>query len=415
MFAGSGLDGAEPQEPKLSKRQQRLRQRQEELTHKFRELELLELYLSRFAAKRRISLQILVDLYQAMITATVRAKKNRGGEAGAQKNKKHKGRADAALRQLQDQLSQRISKLLTRALKQICRPAQVREVAEWCSPDEWADRARQLLELAAGPQAAAAGLRPQAVGSQLLYFFCASQRAAALGGAAAGAEAGAGWSLAEELLGGVLRDWGSKKDCEGWCEAALGAFAFRAPEVLLRLPWLEHVRSNKKVFAQRSQIAFISERLLRNLPPEVAVGAAATELGQGFTALCTELLEGTLSGKDSKDEASDSSASQRAKLRREGLRGLAVALKASQKKGGGSQSGPTLDTKHVASVVARVRDSLPAKRGQVYQLCWDVLRKVGKPHAGKGGGAQEGAAEGQKRPRSDGEQSAASGKKRKTS
>merc|ERR1740121_3457169 len=159
MFAGSGLDGVEPQEAvKMSKRQQRLKQRQEELTHKFRELELLELYLSRFVAKRPISLQILVDLYKAMITATVRAKKNRGGgEASAKKNKKQKGRADAALRQLQDQLSQRISKLLTRALKQVCRPAQVREVSGWCSPDEWAEHARQLLELAVGPPAATAG------------------------------------------------------------------------------------------------------------------------------------------------------------------------------------------------------------------------------------------------------------------
>ena len=53
-FAASGLDDPHSDNKKLTKRQQRLRARTDEVQRKFREIDLLETFLGRFVDKRPV-------------------------------------------------------------------------------------------------------------------------------------------------------------------------------------------------------------------------------------------------------------------------------------------------------------------------------------------------------------------------
>jgi len=225
------------------------------------------------------------------------------------------------------------------------------------------------------------------VGALLLYFFCAAHRALALGGKAAEGSEGKGWELAAETLIGTLADWGQKKDCERWCETVMAAFVVRAPEVLLRLSWLEQIRAcgERRSFARRAQVSFVANRLLQGLPPTLM--ASSMKLATGFGELCAELLESTLAekgeekkGEEKKGEADPgASQSQRVKLRREALKGTRAYLRVIQK----SSAAPNEAlTKRICKVVAKVRDSLTSRRGEVYQLCLHILRSL-KVNVGK--------------------------------
>jgi len=97
-FASSGLDGVESAPNKLSKRQQRLRGRQQDIMRKMREIELLEVFLVRFMDKKSVCVQVLQEMYQASLVAGRRAGMsgdNKDTEEGSnnagEKKKENKG------------------------------------------------------------------------------------------------------------------------------------------------------------------------------------------------------------------------------------------------------------------------------------------------------------------------------------
>lgn len=282
-------------------------------------------------------------------------------------------------------------------LRQLCRGSVITEICGWHSPEEWATQARALYALGQSPKLATVGSRPFEVGSALLYLLCAAHRAASLGGAKAPPSVAQGWGLAEELLGSALRDWGGKRDCDQWCQAVLNTFAVRAPQILIRLPWIDQIHSCRKPFAQRAQLSFVASQLMR--PPQAPEGEAeggpniaadvSATFADSFAVLCADLLKATIasSGSGGGEEAGSSS-SQRQKMRRDALRGLKSALRYRQK---ADRSGEKPDrsspfspaaSAKVAAAVLAVRDGLSVWRGEVYQLCLHILRIV-RPQHGK--------------------------------
>eukprot|EP00929_Paragymnodinium_shiwhaense_P009588 TRINITY_DN1137_c0_g1_i1.p1 TRINITY_DN1137_c0_g1~~TRINITY_DN1137_c0_g1_i1.p1 ORF type:complete len:1464 (+),score=399.56 TRINITY_DN1137_c0_g1_i1:243-4634(+) len=402
-FANSGLEGDDATGPKVTARQKRLRRQQEELARKLRELDLLEVFVNRFVEKRPVAVKVLQQLFQALITCSKRAA---GGRSDVAKEGEKASKADGELRRLEGDLARRLSEMLSKALKQICRWQVVREVCQWHTAEDWAANAREFFAMAQDPKVAAAGPRPADVGAVLVYWLCSVHRAKSLG-ASSSTEADAtkatqGWQLAEDLLATALKDWAGKKDSARWSEAVLGVFANRAPAVLLKLPWLEQMRGTSKPFIQRSQATFVSTRVLRTLSTCESGGATSStstavgKLTAGFAQFCGEVLEGTMEaeGKAKKKKgdkadgkvAADSdtaSASQRQKLRRDVLKALSTALGQQSKKHrhqqrqGQSPGSLPLDVKSARNIIAIMRrliDSLPARRGEVYQLCLHIQR-----------------------------------------
>jgi hypothetical protein len=191
------------------------------------------------------------------------------------------------------------------------------------------------------------------------------------------------------MLGGALEDWGTKKGADKWCQALLGAFAVRVPEALLSLPWAEHVRNSRNMFVQREQVQFVTNSLLRSFNLETE---GAAEFSATFAALCTELLDATLKGEAEKSGEGDeqkegASASQRQKMRREVLRCLTVLLRTRHKKGKFQHGLPEESCRRLAKVLSKVRDALPSRKGEVFQLCLHVLRAL---HGKKSRGGEDG-------------------------
>ncbi|CAE8638346.1 unnamed protein product, partial [Polarella glacialis] len=374
-FASAGLEGATPSQKKLTKRQQQLRSKQDEVNRKFREVELLEIFLFRFGDKRATSIRLIHDLYEALLKASSNgsgSQRSKGGEAGGEadedgsgkggKNKKQ-SKADNALRRLEAGFSQRLCKLLARVLRQLCRGSVVAEVSRWHSAEEWASQARALCALGQSQKMAGSGPKSLEVGSTLLYFLCAAHRAASCDQDTSQLSGVEGWSLAEELLGNVLREWGGKRDCDAFCQSACKAFAVRAPHLLRRLPWMDQIKGARKAFAQRSLLTFVANELLR--PASTSQGekevSANTQTGppaafvDGYSELCAQLLEDSLTSEEAGSAAS--TVSQKQKLRREALHGLKSAMRLRQKSGEkahGSGSGGTALPPFSAAAAANV-------------------------------------------------------------
>lgn len=383
-FAGSGLHGVTTQPKNLTKRQQKLRDKQLEFVRRLREVELLEVFLMKHGGKRQVSLDLVQELFSAMVQLMHKAKANHGAEAGAgdkaeteqgkgkQKRKKMQSKADSELRNLEDHLQQRIHKLLQRLLKIICRAGHLQVLACWLSPEQWASKARSMCILGQTPKVCLNGPRPLEVGSALFYFYCAAHQAASQ----ASEDSPAGWALAEELLASLLQEWGGKKDCDSWCQMALKAFAARTPQLLQKLPWVEAIRSSRKAYAQRMQLAFVATNVLRPHPPGTKQDevAALVSFADSFAALCAELVASTL-GKPAEEGGNPTNQMQ--KLRREALQALKSALRVRQKSSEVTKISPEIATS-IASAVAGLRDSLPNQRrqGEVYQLCVHILRIV---------------------------------------
>mmetsp|Transcript_2525 Transcript_2525/g.3906 ORF Transcript_2525/g.3906 Transcript_2525/m.3906 type:complete len:1368 (-) Transcript_2525:36-4139(-) len=387
-FASSGLDGAEAMGNKLSKRQQRLRHRQEELMKKFREVELLELFVQKCAEKRPVVAQLLQDLYDGLLSAGRRAGGSQeqigGNEEDSVAGKaKKKTKANSQLQRMEKELMLRLAGVLSKVLKQVCRGHVIAAACQWHSAVEWRERAQALVTLSSSASSSAAGQRPVEVGAVLLYWICALHRARST---PSGVSESTSWELGDEMLRGALQDWGGKKGSDKWCQAFLGAFAVRVPEALLRLPWAEHIRSSRNMFVQREQILFVTNQLLRGLSAEVVGGAQFTA---SFAELCADLLDSTL-----ESSSSGASASQRTKMRRELLRCLVVLLKARHRKSHRHQSNlapPAISDeigRKIIVAIKKVRDSLSHRRGEVYQLCLHVLRALNSPKK-EGGSAED--------------------------
>lgn len=401
-FASSGLEGADTDGPKLSKRQKRLRARQDELQRKFRELELLELFVQRHADKRPIAITVLQQLFEAMLGVAVKAAKSGKSAEG----EKAAPKADAQLRRVEGDLARRLGDVLSKTLKAVGRAAVVKEVSKWHASEDWGARARALYEVGQGQQAAAAGQKPAEVGGALLYWICAVHRAKAHPGL--GHEDAGGWEVAEELLKVALKDWSGKRGNVMWCSAILGVFANRVPQLLLKLPWLDKIRESKNAYIQRAQVTLVATQVLR--APGFANATGATDFAAGFACLCADLLESSLVGDktasgaapaappapapgDAAPGAEGTSQSQRQKLRRDILRAMTTATRAQGKrKPGDAKPAPALTGEPAARVVAvlqTVVKSLPARRGEVYQLCLHLQRSIrglGGGDAGGGGG-----------------------------
>ncbi|CAJ1352483.1 unnamed protein product [Effrenium voratum] len=391
-FAASSLDGATGEKKKLTKRQQKLKRQQDEFIRRLREADLVESFLIRSGSKREISLNLVEELYPALVVLKHKARfrkedKDEKAEEQGKGKKKRQTKADSTLKALEDNLCQRVHKMLVRLMRTICRPGAIQILAGWQPDEEWASKARALSVHGLTPKVCASGPQVLEVGSSFFYFLCAAHRAASQ---EEGAEQSPseGWTLAEELLTQLLQEWAGKKECDQWCQAALKAFAARLPMVLLRLPWIETVKGARKAFAQRNQLAFLGNTLLRPLPPEVSKADVAKQLefADSCAFLCAELLESTI---DLVEEAqAASSTSQKHKLRREALQTLKAIHRLRRQKSNGF---PAAVSAAVAKAIAGLRDSLPnqQRRGEVYQLCVHLLRLV-HPHVSQPRPAQDG-------------------------
>jgi len=390
-FATSSLEaggkGGEANKKKLTKKQKLLRQRQEDLNRKFRELDLLEGFLLRYVHKRPKGIEMLKDLHDVLISSSRRALGHNSAASSASTAKDSNGnvtmsKADAAVRQTEGILAQRVAKLLSRSLKQVCRSTIVEELCKYHTADEWAEQAQKILAQGFTARVSGAGARPLEAGALLLYLFCAAHDAVV--SQEDGGKGGSSWSLAEKMLTSALADWSSNKDGDRWCKVVFQTFVSRVPEVLLRLPWAAQVRATKKSFVQRAQLSFICNHLLQDLPNKMPV-AAVGQLAADFADACADVLKSSTTTETttatSKDAAADATANaqgggQHQKLRREALRGLKVALKLKRR----DSSSPltTAAAQSISAAVTQVRDELSAKqqRGDVYHSCLYVLRSL---------------------------------------
>lgn len=370
-FAGGGLEGNDDSNgPKTSKWMLRLKQRQDDLTRKFREVELLEMFSQRCAEKQPIAVHVLQELFEALLLSGRRAmgKDTKDDAEDGTKQPKKRTKANAMLQKMEKELTQRLASVLQKVLRNLCRPPTVAAISKWHTASEWAERARALASRGSSPSTSAAGQRPSEVGAVLLYWLCSLHRARSA--ADASTEPGK-WTLAEELLETALKDWGSKKNSDKWSEAALNAFAVRVPQAMLTLPWGAQIRGSRNLFIQREQVGFVTNSILRSLAPETE---GAPEFSAEFASLCAELLENTLKGAEDGEQAA--SASQKQKMRREVMRCLAVLLRSKHKKGSRQHSVPDAICKRLAKTVAKVRDALPGRHGEVFQLCLHLLRTL---------------------------------------
>eukprot|EP00438_Fugacium_kawagutii_P020133 Skav209755 [mRNA] locus=scaffold9:132595:136002:+ [translate_table: standard] len=258
-FAASSLEAnQQSKKKKLTKRQQKLRLQQDELVRRLREADLVESFLMRCGAKRATSLAMVEELQMALVKLNHKVKLNKDGEKeekeeeGDKKKTKKATKGDTTLRSLEETLSQRVHKMLSRLMKTSSRASSIQILAGHASVEDWAAKARALCERGQAARFNASGSQVLEVSASYLYFLCAASRAAD------GSESqGQGWELAEELLSLLLKEWSGKKDCDNFCEAALKAFSMRVPQVLLKLPWADSIKRANKAFAQRNQLAFL--------------------------------------------------------------------------------------------------------------------------------------------------------------
>ncbi|CAL1174070.1 unnamed protein product [Cladocopium goreaui] len=383
-FAASSLEGAtnEPsKKKKLTKRQQKLRLQQDELVRRLREADLVESFLMRCGAKRDASLAMVEELQMALVNLNHKVKLNKEeagdekeGEGEKKKGAKKATKGDTTLRSLEETLSQRVHKMLSRLMRSSSRASSVQILAGRASPEDWAAKARALCERGQSAKVNGSGSQVLEVSASYLYFLCAAHRAAVELQDGSEHTTGQGWQLAEELLPLLLKEWSGKKECDNWCQAALKAFSVRVPQVLLKLPWAKSIQGASKAFAQRSQLVFLYTHVLRPLPPETTNKAdVATQMAfaDSCAKLCAELLNSTV---EPVEGAAASSAAQRQKLRREVLHTLKSIYKLRQK----SDGLPADVSTAIADAVTGLRDSLPnqQRRGEVYNLTVHLLRLV---------------------------------------
>jgi len=374
-FASSGLQGEDAEGAKMSKWEARLRNRREDMLRKFREVDLIETFVQKCGEKRSITTTLLKDLFEGLLASGRRAMgKDASKEEDDGKNKK-KSKGNSQMQKLDKELTQRLAGVISKVLKQACRGPVITAAAQWHTASEWAEQAKALAAMSAEPQASAAGQRPVEVGAVLLYWFCSLHRARVAADKSAEPK---GWPLATELLKTALQDWGAKKGSDTWCQSLLNAFAVRQPQVLLSLPWTQHVRSSRNMFIQREQIAFLSNSVLRGLSSDVE---GSSDFSAGVAALCTDLLESTLEIASGDDQSTTTS--QRQKMRREVLRCLSIILKTRHNRNDRQHLVPEETCKRMSKVIVKVRDALPARQGEVFQLCLHVLRALNPKKEGK--------------------------------
>merc|ERR1711972_1139909 len=128
----------------------------------------------------------------------------------------------------------------------------------------------------------------------------------------------------------------------------------------------------------------------------------------GFAGLCGEMLDGTLSSTDSATSLGSASAAQKQKVRRETLRALKAVLRVRPKDGSSVVASSDV-AKTIAASARKVRDALPARHGEVYQLCLHVVRALQPPKPGSSGDEAAGGKRAKRAVNGD----TASGKRRK--
>eukprot|EP00747_Dinoflagellata_sp_TGD_P089878 gnl/TRDRNA2_/TRDRNA2_164484_c0_seq1.p1 gnl/TRDRNA2_/TRDRNA2_164484_c0~~gnl/TRDRNA2_/TRDRNA2_164484_c0_seq1.p1 ORF type:complete len:580 (+),score=114.84 gnl/TRDRNA2_/TRDRNA2_164484_c0_seq1:1142-2881(+) len=398
-FATSGLNDENASGHKESKRQQRVRVRQQDILARLREVELLEIFLNHFAHQSPISIKILHELFGAMLSGG-------GSSAAGDGRKGKKTKVDHQLRQLELEFSRRVAGVLSRVTKHLSRGTVIRQVSQWHTEDVWEEKARALFNLGGGQKAAAVGQKAAEVGAFLFYWFCAVLRTkkvpptTGVDGTESREDAAEmeetatqGWECAVAPLKKALSDWSTKKDASRWCTAVINTFGVRIPALVLSLPWCEEIKANRKPYERRAQISCLAD-ILRNSPSDTF---NSSQVAAKFTDTCADLLVESL------DESANAQQGQQQKLRRDALRGLSVALKTRMKASTSStkrgrrrnDSSAMRPLKHsvvekINNVVTRVRDNCAVKRGEVYQLCWHVLKTI---KASRSGGIHSGASE----------------------
>ena len=384
-FATSRLDGTNDQskKKKLTKRQQKLRLQQDDLIRRLREVDLVESFLLRCGAKRDASMAMVDELQMAMVELNHKVKMSKDDEAGGdadgkgvkgntEKTGKKATKGDTTLRTLEESLSQRVHKMLSKLLRTSCKASSVQILAGRASVEDWDAKARALCERSLLPKFNASSSQVLEVTASYFYFLCAAHRAAVEIKDESEHTMGQGWTLAEELLTMLLKEWSGKKECDKWCQAALKAFVVRVPQLLLKLPWTTAIKGAKKAFAQRSQLGFLQTHVFRPLPPETTNKAdVKTQMAfaDSCAKVCAELLNSTV-----EEDGNATSAAQRQKLRKEVLQTLKSIYKLRQK----SEGLPADVSSVMADAITSLRDSLPSqqRRGEVYNLTVHLLRLV---------------------------------------
>jgi len=345
-FAASALEDFDTADRKITKRQQMFRQRQEETTNKIREVELLSLFLDRYADKKAISVRVIQNLFEVFVDIGRKCEK-----------KDTLSKAHVASRRIEGELGQRIGAVLSSTLKLMCRGAGAREVCAWRTANEWAEHARQtfMSQRQVGPS----GRAFHQVAALLVYWLCVVHRASV--------NEDDEWALAEELLSRAIQDWSAKKDADSWCHAVLQTFANRVPILLFRKEWCAQIKESRNAYSQRSQVAFITKILYK---PE-----ATNNFVIDFVHVCLDLLAAVHDGEKATQ-------GQKQKLQVEVLQGMGVALRILAKR---SSTEISVNRDRATTLVTGIKEALPSKQGKIYQLCVTVLRAVACPSDADGG------------------------------
>jgi len=378
-FAGQALTGKNVLKNKISKRAMRARQQQEQVSRQVRELELLDIFLQRFADKRAVAAQVIQEVYAAMLSA------ERGPRSS--KAKSRHGRSDVALRRIQQEFSRNCGKALVKAMKRMSRQEGLQLVSSWQRASKWEEVTRAHWALASkGAADVSSQNSAPVVGGQLLYWFCAAHSVATMreGGediSNLSPSTRATSPLTTELLQQALQEWSTEKSKDGFCQAVLSAFAARCPKPLLRLPWTDTIRNGRNLFVQRAEVSFITTYVLRNWENMTDDDKQTmSTLAKDLASLCAELLEKSLEAEtpaESAAQPSGPSGNQQQKFRRDILKGLYQLLRGDGKRWPKAINTSKLCTK-LAKAVAKVVDALPVKRHTVYQLCLQVQRCLKK-------------------------------------
>mmetsp|Transcript_58877 Transcript_58877/g.140462 ORF Transcript_58877/g.140462 Transcript_58877/m.140462 type:complete len:1393 (+) Transcript_58877:125-4303(+) len=375
-FAGEALNSKGVLKPKVSKRQQRARRLHEQISRQVRELELLDLFMQRFADKRPVSAELLQKIFAAMLQVS---RPQRGGKKGKEKP----GRSDNAVRLIQQEFSKNCGKALLKAMKRMSRKEGLELVSSWQSAAKWEEVVRAHFALAskAGSEAFATTTYAASVGGQMLYWFCAAHTVASLregsGEVSKLTMMNTASDLTKEILQQCVQEWSTEKGKAQFCQAALVAFATRSPGPLLDLQWIDSIRSGRNLFTKRTQVTFLTSYVLR--PWENMSEADKQRLSrfaQALASLCAELLEASVDEEQSKKEAASASA-QNQKFRRDVLKGLSKLLRHDGKQWPRAINTTKLRNR-ISQAVAKVVDALPVKRHTVYQLCLQLQRSLKK-------------------------------------
>jgi hypothetical protein len=366
-FASSSLQDKEGDDAKKkkSKRQQRLQAKRDLLMQKLKELELLESYINQTAGKKVIGIRAVQELFDALLVTGQRLQ-------ASPADKKTHGKTEKALKEEELTLVRRAAQVIAKGLRNAGKGS---TVCGFMTSEEWEEASEKLLAsmqnvTIAPPQVAIE------VGASFLYWLCSVTRAASVDKNSE--DDGIGWDAARKILQKVLKEWSMRKDdiAVRCSPVILRVFAQRSPKLVLQLDWCKWIMEGRKPFVQREQVSFVIDRLLQDPKVLGAPGGSGAQFAESFGKLCIEFLENCKPANGRQVEG------QQRKLQREALAGLAAALKALTKvKGTGGNAKVAIAEKSIVSraiaAVNPVRDSLPNKRGELYQLCMQTLRLLG--------------------------------------